>query len=155
MKVKTDKSDRHKIQKGRGDDIRYKSYAVYRDNALKAGKIPRPYEGIVSDVDETKYDPSTALQRYIREHPVFSAMIGGVVGIGSNLLYPGSGIVTGPPVKLMLEQMGLGAQKLKYHKKHPVSTKFSKIQHGQGANLVEVFREILLCVVQTVIHAVG
>ena len=139
MKVK-------RTQKGKGDDTRYKSYVVYRDNALKAGKIPRPYEGVISDVDETKYDPSTALQRYIREHHIFSAMIGGVVGIGSNLLYPGSGIVTGPAVKIMLAQMGLGAPKLKYHKKNPVSTKFSKIQHGQGANLVQgVQRNPIMC----------
>ena len=73
-------------------------------------------------------------------------MIGGVVGIGSNLLYPGSVIVTGPAVKMMLEQMGLGAPKLKYHKKNPVSTKFSKIQHGQGANLVQgVQRNAIMC----------
>ena len=139
MKVK-------RTQKGKGEDTRYKSYVVYRDNALKAGKIPRPYEGIISDVDETKYDPSTELQRFIRENHIFSAMVGGVVGIGSNLLFPGSGFVSGTAVKLMLQQMGLGAPKIKYHKKNPVSTKFSKIQHGQGANLVQgVQRNPIMC----------
>ena len=139
MKVK-------RTQKGKGEDTRYKSYVVYRDNALKAGKIPRPYEGIIPDVDETKYDPSTELQRFIRENHIFSAMVGGVVGIGSNLLFPGSGFVSGTAVKLMLQQMGLGAPKLKYHKKNPVSTKFSKIQHGQGVNLVQgVQKNPIMC----------
>ena len=157
MKVK-------KIQKGRGNypatfDLWYNSPMA--DNAKYRVSIGDPSQlddmrnwylaksgkkYSKSDIDETKYDPSTELQRFIRENHIFSAMVGGVVGIGSNLLFPGSGFVSGTAVKLMLQQMGLGAPKIKYHKKNTVSTKFSKIQHGQGANLVQgVQRNPIMC----------
>ena len=46
----------------------------------------------------------------------------------------------------MLEQMGLGAPKIRYLKKNTVLTKFSKIQRGQGANLVQgVQRNPIMC----------
>lgn len=138
-----------RVQKGRGtaeEKRRYKTYLVYRANCIKAGIVPPPYEGIIPDVDETQYNPETELARYIRENHLISSVVGGVVGIASNVLFPGSGAVTGPALKVVLQQMGLGSNKLKYHKRDPVSTKFIKIQHGRGANLIQsVQRNPVMC----------
>ena len=152
-------------QKGRGDeepatfDLWYNSpmadYAKYRVSIgdtsnlenrrnwylAKAGK-----KYSKSDIDETKYDPESALARYIRENHLISSVVGGVVGIGANVLFPGSGAVAGPALKLVLQQMGLGAPRLKHHRKDPVSTKFTRIQHGKGANLIQsVQRNPIMC----------
>ena len=136
-------------QKGRGtaeENSRYQTYLVYRENSIKAGIVPPPYEGIIPDIDETKYDGRSALEKYIKENHLISSVVGGVVGIGANVLFPGSGAVAGPALKIVLQQMGLGAPRLKHHRKDPVSTKFTRIQHGKGANLIQsVQRNPIMC----------
>jgi hypothetical protein len=99
-----------------------------------------------ADIDETKYDGRSALEKYIKENHLISSVVGGVVGIASNTLFPGSGAITGPALKIVLQQMGLGAPRIKYHRKDPVSTKFTRIQHGKGANLIQsVQRNPIMC----------
>ena len=83
------------------------------------------------DILEPKYNPETELQRYIRENHIVSSSIGALAGIASNVLFPGSGAVTGPALKLVLRQMGYGM-------------KNTRVQHGRGSvhpNLTQSFQQ--------------
>ncbi len=83
------------------------------------------------DILEPKYNPETELQRYIRENHIVSSSIGALAGIASNVLFPGSGAVTGPALKMVLQQMGYGM-------------KNTRVQHGRGSvhpNLTQSFQQ--------------
>jgi hypothetical protein len=53
------------------------------------------------------------VKKFIIDNHIISTTVGGLAGIGANMIYPGSGAIAGPVLKALLLQMGVGDKRMK------------------------------------------